>query len=35
MFVDYSGLKIPVINLKTGEVQKAEIFVSVLGLSGY
>ena len=35
MFVDYSGLTVPVINLKTGEVEKAQIFVSVLGLSGY
>ena len=35
MFVDYSGLTVPVIDLSTGEVIKAQIFVSVLGLSGY
>ena len=35
MFVDYSRLTVPVIDLSTGEVIKAQIFVSVLGLSGY
>lgn len=35
MFVDYSGLTVPILNLNTGEVEKAQIFVSVLGLSGY
>lgn len=35
MFVDYSGLIVPVLDLSTGEVHKAQIFVSVLGLSGY
>lgn len=35
MFVDYSGLTVPIVDLSTGEVIKAQIFVSVLGLSGY
>jgi len=35
MFVDYSGLTVPIINKKTGEINKAQIFVAVLGASGY
>jgi len=35
MFVDYSGLTVPVIDNVTGEISKAQIFVSVLGVSGY
>ena len=35
MFVDYSGVVVPVVNNKTGEITKAQIFVSVLGVSGY
>jgi len=35
VFVDYSGLTIPIYNAKTGEVDKAQIFVAVLGASGY
>ncbi len=35
MFVDYSGVVVPVVNNKTGETSKAQIFVSVLGVSGY
>ncbi len=35
VFVDYSGLTIPIVNQKTGEVYKAQIFVAVLGASGY
>ena len=35
MFVDYSGLTVPIINKKTGEIVKAQIFVAVLGASGY
>jgi transposase len=35
VFVDYSGLTIPIVNQKTGEVTKAQIFVAVLGASGY
>jgi len=35
MFVDYSGLTVPVIDNITGEISKAQIFVSVLGVSGY
>ena len=35
VFVDYSGLTVPIYNAKTGEVDKAQIFVAVLGASGY
>ena len=35
LFIDYSGLTMPIVNQKTGEITKAQIFVSVLGASGY
>jgi len=35
LFVDYSGLTMPIFNQKTGEVEYAQIFVAVLGASGY
>jgi len=35
MFVDYSGLTREIIDPKTGEVSKAEVFVAALGASGY
>ena len=35
LFVDYSGLTMPIHNQRTGEVEKAQIFVAVLGASGY
>jgi len=35
LFVDFSGLTMPIVNVKTGEIDKAQIFVSVLGASGY
>jgi transposase len=35
LFVDFSGLTMPITNRVTGEIIKAEIFVSVLGASGY
>ena len=35
LFVDYSGLTMPIVNQRTGEITKAQIFVSVLGASGY
>lgn len=35
VFVDYSGLVIPIHNSKTGEVTTSQIFVAVLGASGY
>ncbi|MDF1875632.1 IS21 family transposase [Sulfurimonas sp. SAG-AH-194-I05] len=35
VFVDYSGITIPIYNQKTGEVDTAQIFVAVLGASGY
>jgi predicted DNA-binding protein YlxM (UPF0122 family) len=31
LFVDYSGVTIPIYNQKTGEVDSAQIFVAVLG----
>lgn len=35
MFVDYSGLRVPIVNRTTGETKQAEVFVSVLGTSNY
>jgi len=35
VFVDYSGLTIPIYNSKTGEATTSQIFVGVLGASGY
>lgn len=35
VFVDYSGLTMPIVNQRTGEISKAQIFVAVLGASGY
>lgn len=35
LFVDYSGLTMPIYNQRTGEITKAQIFVAVLGGSGY
>jgi len=35
LFIDYSGLTMNITNKKTGELSKAQIFVSVLGTSGY
>jgi transposase len=35
LFIDFSGLTMPIVNAKTGEISKAQIFVSVLGASGY
>ena len=35
VFVDYSGLTIPIVNQSTGEVTTSQIFVAVLGASGY
>ncbi len=35
LFIDYSGLTMPIHNQISGEVTKAQIFVSVLGASGY
>jgi transposase len=35
LFIDYSGLTMPIVNQKTGEITKTQIFVSVLGASGY
>jgi hypothetical protein len=34
LFVDYSGVTIPIHNQKTGEIDKAQVFVAVLGASG-
>ena len=35
LFVDYSGLTMPIYDQRTGEVSKAQIFVAVMGASGY
>lgn len=35
LFVDYCGLTIPLVNLETGEVTAAQIFVACLGASNY
>ncbi len=35
VFVDYSGLTVPIYNSKTGEATTSQIFVAVLGASGY
>lgn len=35
LFIDYSGQTMPVIDPHTGEIHQAEIFVAVLGASGY
>lgn len=35
LFVDYSGGTIPIVDPITGEISKAQIFVCVLGASGY
>jgi len=35
VFVDYSGITVAIHNAKTGEVEKAQLFVAVLGASGY
>ena len=35
LFVDYSGVTIPIYNQKSGEVESAQVFVAVLGGSGY
>lgn len=35
LFVDFSGLTVPIANAITGEVFRAQIFVAVLGASGY
>ena len=34
LFIDYSGLTIPVVDQQTGIITKAQIFVTVLGASG-
>ncbi len=35
MFVDYPGQTVPVVDLPTGEIRQASIFVAVLGASSY
>lgn len=35
LFVDYSGLTVSIYDSNTGEINKAQIFVAVLGASGY
>lgn len=35
VFVDFSGKTLPIVDPRTGEVREAQIFVAVLGASGY
>lgn len=35
LFVDYTGQTVPIVDRETGEINKAEIFVAVLGASNY
>jgi len=35
VFVDYAGPTVPIHNMRTGEIQHAQIFVGVLGASNY
>ncbi len=35
LFIDYSGDTVPIIDGASGEIRRAEIFVAVLGASGY
>lgn len=35
LFVDFSGLTVPIHDAMTGEITKAQVFVAVLGASGY
>lgn len=35
LFIDYSGLTMSIVDQRTGKVSKAQIFVCVLGASGY
>jgi len=35
LFVDYSGVTIPIYNQKSQEIETAQVFVAVLGASGY
>jgi len=35
LFVDYSGVTVPIYDSKTKEITKAQIFIAVLGASGY
>ncbi|RJT63806.1 IS21 family transposase [Legionella taurinensis] len=35
LFVDYAGQTIPVIDARTGEIKRAQIFVAVMGCSSY
>lgn len=35
IYIDYAGQTVPVIDLSTGEIREAEIFVAVLGASSY
>ena len=35
MFVDFAGDTVPITDPETGEIWQAQVFVSVLGASGY
>lgn len=35
LFVDFSGTTLPIVDRRTGEINKAEIFIAVMGASNY
>jgi transposase len=35
LFVDYSGMTVPITNPKTGKIRDAEIFIACMGASNY
>lgn len=35
LFIDYAGQTIPIVDINTGEIKKAQIFIAVLGASNY
>ncbi|NDG88265.1 MAG: transposase [Gammaproteobacteria bacterium] len=35
LFVDFSGTTIPIVDRRTGDISKAEVFVAVMGVSNY
>jgi transposase len=35
MYVDFSGSTLPFVDVETGEIKQAEVFISVLGCSGF
>jgi transposase len=35
LFVDFAGVTVPYLNMATGEILTAQIFIAVLGASSY